>query len=420
MFQRLGHYPTSVRVFPDPILLLAGLQSSWEHGQNGFQELLNIEPIRADEEPVLQLAEVTTDFGGSLEPIVCCLPWKPPVKRKLTSGSSNSRATRAKTSTSRDDVPFLTVSDDDEGLSDILELKDATACHLKIFAITPPTWKNHLDNHMDVELLDLHDRCYAQQNVVDNALNKRSRKLLEVIEKLRGECDVIKERERAREKEFESLRVKCEAAMSDFKKNPIVFSLLEKISTLSTKVKEHKANLERMMLESQKWVSYQASLSTLELHIASLEAEKALLEDVKISLRKEVDDVKRDRMEVVLKVVAYASMKLIHSDDLGSLVGRLVSFAILYGRCKTFEQVAAMKEPFDLSKVKGYRPLYKKEHDQAGNDLATTTFPWPAPLRTQALVASSSKATTSSVQDSNPMSPPTDASIIKPLSSHVE
>ncbi|GKD16164.1 hypothetical protein Tco_1205322 [Tanacetum coccineum] len=72
-----------------------------------------------------------------------------------------------------------------------------------------------------------------------------------------------------------------------------------------------------------------------------------------------------------------------------------------------------MKEPFDLSRVKGYRPSYKKEHDQAGNDLATTTFPWlsefvadplapvevlsskkppsiqrPAPSKTQSLVAS--------------------------------
>ncbi|GKF38639.1 hypothetical protein Tco_0118700 [Tanacetum coccineum] len=33
MFQRLGRYPTSVRVFLDPILFLAGLKSSWEHDQ---------------------------------------------------------------------------------------------------------------------------------------------------------------------------------------------------------------------------------------------------------------------------------------------------------------------------------------------------------------------------------------------------
>ncbi|GKG57915.1 hypothetical protein Tco_0589526, partial [Tanacetum coccineum] len=78
---------------------------------------------------------------------------------------------------------------------------------------------------------------------------------------------------------------------------------------------------DRMMLESQKWASYQASLLTLKSQIASLEAEKAWLEAVEVSLRKEVGDVKRDMMEVVSKVILYAAMELIHSDDLGSLVG---------------------------------------------------------------------------------------------------
>ncbi|GKB25683.1 hypothetical protein Tco_0865084 [Tanacetum coccineum] len=312
--------------------------------------LVNIEHLRAYKEPVLQPIEVTADSRGSPKPELFVVhsgsvaarikdmkcktrggSSKPPVKRKITSGFSNSRATRAKTFTLKDDVPFLTISDDDKGLSNVLELKDATTCHLKIFAITPPAWKNYLDNHMDVELLDLHDRCYARQAVVDNVVNRRSYELLEVIEKLRGECDVIKERERAREEESKSLRVRCEAAMSDFEKNPTI-SLWEKISTLSIK-------------------------------IASLEAKKARLEAIEVSLQKEVGDVKRDRMEVVSKVVPYAAMELIHSDDLGSLVGRFVSSAIFYGRCKAFEQVAGMKEPFDLSKVKGYRPSYKKEHN---------------------------------------------------------
>ncbi|GKG30297.1 hypothetical protein Tco_0420195, partial [Tanacetum coccineum] len=96
----------------------------------------------------------------------------------------------------KDDVSFLTISDEDEGLFDVPELKDATACHLKISNITFPAWKNHLDNYMDLELLDLHDRCYARQAFVDNVVNRRSCKLLGVIEKLRGECDVIRERER--------------------------------------------------------------------------------------------------------------------------------------------------------------------------------------------------------------------------------
>ncbi|GKB46220.1 hypothetical protein Tco_0896973, partial [Tanacetum coccineum] len=103
--------------------------------------------------------------------------------------------------------------------------------------------------------------------------------------------------------------------------------------------------------------------------IASLEAEKERLEAVKVSLRKQVDDVKQDKMEVVSKVVPYAAMELIHSDDLGILVGRLVSSAIFYGRCKAFEQVVAMKEPFDLSKSKKPPSLQR-----------------PTPTKTQALV----------------------------------
>ncbi|GJY70605.1 hypothetical protein Tco_0474308 [Tanacetum coccineum] len=195
MFQRLSRYPTSVRVFPDPILFLAGLKPSWEHGQqrpmimvggkemafrnfiyteddedlaflpkepsSGFgtgspSVLVNTEPLKANEEPEIQPVEVTADSGGSPKPELFVHPGsvaarikdrkcktrggssRPHVKRKLASGSSTSRATRAKNSSSKDDAPLLTVSNDDEGLPDVSELKDVAACHLKISAITPP------------------------------------------------------------------------------------------------------------------------------------------------------------------------------------------------------------------------------------------------------------------------------------------
>ncbi|GJY48605.1 hypothetical protein Tco_0438561 [Tanacetum coccineum] len=484
--------PPGVRVFPDPILFLAGLKSSWEHGQQrpailvgemafrnfiyteddedlaflpkepspnfgieiAFRNFIytkddedlaflpkepspgfgigspsvsvNMEPLKANEEPEIQLIEVTSDSGGSPKPELFVIHpgsvaarikdrkcktrgWssRPPVKRKLASGSSTSRATRAKTSSSKDDAPFLTVFYDDEGFPDVLELKDATAYHLKIFAITPPASKNHMDNHMDLELLDLHDRCYARQAVVDNVVNRRSCELLHVIEKLRGECGVMRSRERAREEECEGLQVKCEAAMTEFEKNPAVVALWEKIFVLSDEVKEHKLNLDRMMLESQK------------------------LEAVEVSLQKEVEELKQDRREVVSKVVPYAVMELVYSDDMGSLVGKLVSSAIMYGRCRAFEQVVDMKEPFDLSKVKGYHSSHKKDHTQANNDLATTTFPWldefvadpsthieallsKKPSRNQIPFPFSQRATPSSVLVSNPMSPPADAFVVKP------
>nr|GEY55119.1 hypothetical protein [Tanacetum cinerariifolium] len=303
MFQRLSRYPTSVHVFPDPILFLAGLKPSWEYEMafrkfiyieddedqtflpkepsTGFgtsfpSVLVNTKPLKANEEPDIQPVEVTIDSRRSSKPELFFVhpgsvaaqikdrkfktrggSSRPPLKRKLASWSSTSRATLAKTSSSKDDAPFLTVFDDDEGHSDVLELKDANACHLKLSAITPSALKNHMDNHIDLELLDLYDRCYARQAVVDNAVNRRSRVLLQVIEKLRGGCNVIRGRDIARDEECEGLRVKCEAAMTDFEKNPNVVALREKISALSTEAKEHKLSLDMMMLESQKWAGYQ-------------------------------------------------------------------------------------------------------------------------------------------------------------------
>nr|GFA21953.1 protein NYNRIN-like [Tanacetum cinerariifolium] len=117
-------------------------------------------------------------------------------------------------------------------------------------------------------------------------------------------------------------------------------------------------------------------------------------------------------------------------DNIGSLVGKLVSSSIVYGRCRAFEQVVGMKEPFDLSKGKGYHSSYKKDHTQSSNNIATATFPWldefvadpsapikdlllkkpptlqrPTPLRTQVPLVSSQRDTPSSVRAFNSMSP---------------
>ncbi|GJQ99943.1 hypothetical protein Tco_0522928 [Tanacetum coccineum] len=199
---------------------------------------------------------------------------------------------------------------------------------------------------MDLEVLDLHDRCYARQAMVDNAVNRRAHEFLQIIEKISGEAD-----------------------------NPAILALQEKISSLTADVKEHKGNLDRMMLESQKWASYQVTISTLESKVNSLEADKARLEVVEASLHREVEELKQDRRDIVSKVVPYAAMELVHSDKLGRLVGKLVSSVITYGRCRAYERVATMKEPFDLSNAKGYSSSYQKDHTQASNDFNIATFP---------------------------------------------
>ncbi|GKB67297.1 hypothetical protein Tco_0928709 [Tanacetum coccineum] len=165
---------------------------------------------------------------------------------------------------------------------------------------------------------------------------------------MKGECDVFKERDKARGKECEELKAKCEAAMADFGIiQPLMF-----------------------------FVGYQENLTTLESKFTALEVEKGRLEAAKATLCQEVKAVKCDRAEVVSKVVSYATMELVHNDEMAMLVGKLVSSAGFYRRCVVFEEAADMKQPFDLEKVKGYRPSYKKEHTKVGNDLAIATFPF--------------------------------------------
>nr|GEW23029.1 hypothetical protein [Tanacetum cinerariifolium] len=401
-------------------------------GNGSLSVSVNKDPFSDDAEPSLKLAKDTVDSGGSFKPEVFVV--------HPGSVAARIKDRKCKTRRGRGGRPGLPSRENLHlGLPDVFELKYANACHLKTSSITPSAWKNHLDNHMDIELLDLHDRCYARQDFLYNVMNSKSRELLHVIEKIRGECDVMKQRERDREEECEELRSKCEAAMTDFEKNPTVVAMRDKMSTLSIEAKENKANLDRMLLESQKWGCYHVSLLALESKVASLKAVKARLKVVEASLKKEVDDVKRDKMEVVLKVVPYVALELVHSDELGRLVGKIVSSAILYRRCDAFEQVAVIKEPFDLLKVKGYRPSYKKGHTQAGNELATATFSWlpefvadpsspievllskkpPAlqrhvTLKTQVLVPSSQSATPSSTSASNLMSPPVAVSSVQP------
>nr|GEW56918.1 putative reverse transcriptase domain-containing protein [Tanacetum cinerariifolium] len=140
-----------------------------------------------------------------------------------------------------------------------------------------------------------------------------------------GECDMIKEREKVRDMEYEELRLKCEATNTEFDKN---------------------------------------------------HDEKNRLEAAEATLRQEVESVKGDREEVVLKMLPYVAMELVHSDEMAMLVGKLISSAIFYGRCVALEEFADMKEPFELANVKGYRPFYKKEHTTTGNELVTANFPF--------------------------------------------
>ncbi|GKE17551.1 hypothetical protein Tco_1425128 [Tanacetum coccineum] len=196
----------------------------------------------------------------------------------------------------------LTISDDDsEGFLKAFKLKTPHDYYILLSNITLSSWRGHLDNMAVDELLDFHDRCYARQVVLDNVMNQRTRKLLKTGDQVKEEIDVIKKREKSRMKKYSELEAKCEAAMDDLDKNTTVIILRQK-------------------------------------------------EGIESQLRQEVEDVKHDRVEVVSKVISYIAMKLVHSDEIGKLVGRIPTTAIVYGRCAALEEVTKMKEPFDLTK----------------------------------------------------------------------
>nr|GFA26915.1 hypothetical protein [Tanacetum cinerariifolium]GFA26934.1 hypothetical protein [Tanacetum cinerariifolium] len=154
-----------------------------------FKDKLLSEPLRTNEEPAVEpMSEpatepvnervgTTVDLGGVPKEILLLftlgvLFFEASCKKETGFWFVNLAHCRAKASAIKDDTPVLSIFDNDEGLEDCLELKDATACHLKISAITPPAWKDFLDNHLDVDLLDLHDRCYPRQAIMDNAVNR--------------------------------------------------------------------------------------------------------------------------------------------------------------------------------------------------------------------------------------------------------
>nr|GFB35441.1 hypothetical protein [Tanacetum cinerariifolium] len=70
-----------------------------------------------------------------------------------------------------------------------------------------------------------------------------------------------------------------------------------------------------------------------------------------------------DRASVVAKVLLDAATKLIRSDEMGMLFIKLLKASIIYGMYAALEEVAKLKEPFVMEKMASYRPSSKQEYD---------------------------------------------------------
>ncbi|GJY56814.1 hypothetical protein Tco_0455929 [Tanacetum coccineum] len=154
---------------------------------------------------------------------------------------------------------------------------------------------NDPDIHELKDSIDCH--WVVAHTVLDSMLNNRTRKLISTLMKARASCDAIRERESEKDKAYAELKRKCNDALHDLDKNPLV-----------------------------------------------------------LDMRAEIKTLQGDRIAIVAKVVSHVAIELV----------------------RTFEEVATLKEPFELEKMYGYRPLSKKEFDQAGDNLATASYPFLA------------------------------------------
>nr|GEW30173.1 hypothetical protein [Tanacetum cinerariifolium] len=163
----------------------------------------------------------------------------------------------------------------------------------------------------------------------------------------RESCDTIQEREMKKDKAYAELEKKCNEALQDLGKNPLVFYMRTEIETLQSQVNGLHSKYSRLILEEKKLINYEKTLSILHA---------------------------KDRAVVVARVISDAAMKLICSDEMGVFIARLGKASIIHDRCAVFEEVAELKKPFILEEMSGYHPSSKEEYDRAGNDLANASY----------------------------------------------
>ncbi|GJR82818.1 hypothetical protein Tco_0153603 [Tanacetum coccineum] len=173
----------------------------------------------------------------------------------------------------------------------------------------------------------------------------------------------VKGREREKDKACAKLEMRCNDALQDLDKNSLVLDIREEIETLQGKVDRLHGEYSRLVLEEKKWVNYEQTLDILSSKVEGLESERERLKKSGTQQLQEIDGLRQDRAAVVAKVMPRVVIKLVCSDKIGLFVACLAKAALFHGRCSALEEVAALKEPFELEKMPGYRPFSKKEFD---------------------------------------------------------
>ncbi|GJZ06388.1 hypothetical protein Tco_0540181 [Tanacetum coccineum] len=155
------------------------------------------------------------------------------------------------------------------------ELKDSADCHWVVAHVTPPLWKQNLKEISLEKLCDIHDKAY-----------------------MRDTCDVIRERERDKDKAYTELEVKCNDALQDLDKNPLVLDMCAEIETWQGQVNRLHGEYSILVLKDK----------------SGLTTSKLLLSFVLKSKLQEVDGLRQDKVAVVAKVIPHVATKLVRID----------------------------------------------------------------------------------------------------------
>ncbi|GJU32917.1 retrovirus-related pol polyprotein from transposon TNT 1-94 [Tanacetum coccineum] len=218
------------------------------------------------------------------------------------------------------------------------ELKDSVDCHFVVAHVTPLSWKQHLREISLEKLCDIHDRAYMRQAVLDNIVNSQTRQLMFALEKARASCDAIWEREIEKDKAYAELERKCNEALQDLDKNPLVLDMRAKIETLHGQVDRLHSEYNRLVLKEKKWINYEQTLSIPRAKVEGLKLKKERLKNSETQLLQDIDSLK----------------------------------------CVAFEEVASLKGPFILKKMPGYHSSSKEEFDRDDDSLANASYPFLA------------------------------------------
>nr|GEZ95428.1 hypothetical protein [Tanacetum cinerariifolium]GEZ99636.1 hypothetical protein [Tanacetum cinerariifolium] len=132
----------------------------------------------------------------------------------------------------------------------------------------------------------------------------RTRDLISTLLEAMSACDTIREKEKEKDKAHAELEAKCNDALHDLDKNPLVLDLHADIETLQRHVDK--------------------------LH--GLEMERGNLKISETQLLQEIDGLKQDRVVVLVKVVSHVAMELVCSDETEATTGPHAPLEVLLSK----------------------------------------------------------------------------------------